>query len=105
MELMFFDQLVSPCVEHVARVQYVGHDGSDAWFFLEVFTQDLKFIHVVGPNRVSYNVWDVDEAPVKQRVGSVFLENLVRHDAQVGFGFQVKVKKSYDVVRLIWVPF
>ena len=74
-------------------------------FFLEVFPQALKFIHAVGPYRVSYDVWDVDEAPVKQRVRSVLSKNLVGHDAQVGFGFQVKVKKSYDVVRLIRVPF
>ena len=104
-ELMLFDQLVSPRVEHVSRVQYVGHDGGDAWFFLEVFPQALKFIHAVGPDRVSYDVWDVDEAPVKQRVRSVLPKNLVGHDAHVSVGFQVKVEKSYDVVRLIWVPF
>ncbi len=104
-ELMFFNQLVSPRVENVTRVQYVGHDGSDAWFLLEVFTQALQFIHAVGPDHVGYDVWDVDEAPVEQRVRSILPKNLVGHDAHVGVGFQVKVKKSYDVVRLIWVPF
>ena len=78
-ELTFFNQLISPCIENVTREQYVRHDGSDAWFFLEVFPQTLQFIHAVGPNRVSYDVWDVDEAPVKQRVGSVLPKNLVRH--------------------------
>jgi hypothetical protein len=98
MELMLFDQLVSPRAEHVTSVKYIWDNGGHAWLFLKVFPQALKFIHAVGPDCVSYDIWDVDEAPVKQRVRSVLPKNLVGHDAEVGFGFQVKVKDRYDVV-------
>ena len=97
-ELLLFDYSVSPCVEHVARVQYVGYDRGNARLLLEVFTQALQFIHAVGPNREGNDVWDVDKAPVEQCVGSVLSKNLVGYDGHVGVGFQVKVNESYDVI-------
>ena len=71
-ELLPFDQLVSPGFEHVARVKYIGHNGGYTGFFFEVFTKTLKFIHVVGPDCVSYDVWEVDEAPIEQSVRRIF---------------------------------
>jgi len=79
-ELMVFDQLISPSTENVTGVQYVGNDGSDAWFLLESFPQALQLIHAVGPDRVGCDAWDVNEAPVKQRVRSILTKKLVGHD-------------------------
>ena len=91
LELTVFDQLISPCIENIACVQYVGHDRSDAWFLLEVFPQALQIIHAVGPDRVCYDVWDVNEAPVEQSVRRVLSKSLVGHDSHIDVGFQVQV--------------
>jgi hypothetical protein len=90
-ELFIFDQSVSPRIKNVTRIEYVGHDGGDAWLLLEAFTQALQFIHVVGPDCVGYDVWDVNKAPVEQSVRSVLSKNQVGHYSHVGVGFQVKV--------------
>ena len=91
MELTLFEKLISPRFKNASRVQYVGHDRCDASFLLKVFPKTLKFIHTVSPDRVRYNAWDVNETPVEKGVRSVLSKNLVGHDAQVGFRFQVKI--------------